>query len=74
MNQKDINRINELYHKSKKEGLTPEEAEEQKALRKAYIRDIRRSLRGSLNSIDMQNEDGTITNLGEKYGKKYQEN
>lgn len=74
MNQKDINRINELYHKSKKEGLTPEEAEEQKALRKAYIRDIRRSLRGSLNNIDMQNEDGTITNLGEKYGKKYQEN
>lgn len=74
MNQKDINRINELYHKSKQEGLTPEEAEEQKALRKAYIRDIRRSLRGSLDNIDMQNEDGTITNLGEKYGKKYREN
>ena len=27
MNQKDINRINELYHKSKEVGLTPAEAE-----------------------------------------------
>ena len=28
---KDIQRINELYHKSKTEGLTPEEKEEQAA-------------------------------------------
>ena len=37
MNQKDIDRINELYHKSKNEGLTPEEAAEQKKLRQDYI-------------------------------------
>ncbi len=74
MNTKDIERINELYHKSKSVGLTPAEAEEQKKLRKEYIKSIRMSLRGSLDRIDMQNEDGTITNLGEKYGKKLDQN
>lgn len=71
MNQKDIDRINELYHKSKNEGLTEEEAKEQKKLRQDYILSIRRNLRGSLNNISVQNEDGSITNLGEKHGKKY---
>ena len=34
---KDIERINELYHKSKDTGLTPEEKEEQARLRGRYI-------------------------------------
>ena len=42
MNQKDIERINELYHKSKSVGLTPAEAAEQKKLRRDYILAIRR--------------------------------
>ena len=33
MDEKKIKRINELYHKSKGEGLTQEELAEQKALR-----------------------------------------
>ncbi len=70
MDNYDIDRINTLYHKAKAVGLTPEEAEEQKRLRKAYIRNIRENLLGTLNNIDMENEDGTVTNLGEKYGKK----
>ena len=74
MNQKDIDRINELYHKSKGEGLTETEAKEQKKLRTEYIQAIRRNLRGSLNNISIENEDGSITNLGEKYGKKYSGN
>lgn len=74
MDQKGIDRINYLYHKAKNEGLTPEEAEEQKALRREYIRDIRRSLRGSLDNIDIKERDGSITNLGEKFGAKYKEN
>ena len=37
MTDEKIARINELYHKSKAEGLTPEETEEQKALRREYI-------------------------------------
>ena len=65
-----IARINELYHKSKGVGLTEEEKTEQQELRKAYIASVRNALRGHLNNIDIQNEDGTIENLGEKYGKK----
>ena len=69
MDQK-IARINELYHKSKAEGLNEEEKEEQQALRKAYVLSIRNALRGQLNNIDIENEDGSIENLGEKYAKK----
>ena len=70
MNNVDIDRINTLYHKMKAVGLTPEEEEEQKRLRKAYIMAIRRNLRGSLDNISIQEKDGSITNLGEKYGKR----
>ncbi|MBR3762849.1 MAG: DUF896 domain-containing protein [Lachnospiraceae bacterium] len=66
-----IARINVLYHKSKEEGLTDEEKAEQQALRKAYVASVRNALRGQLNNIDIENEDGTIENLGEKYGKKH---
>ena len=65
-----IKRINELYHKSKAEGLTEAVKEEQAMLRKAYVADVKRNLVAQLNNIDMVNEDGTIENLGEKYGKK----
>ncbi len=66
----NINRINELYHKSKAEGLTDAEKEEQQMLRSRYIASVRSSLRSQLNNIDMQMEDGTIVNLGEKYNGK----
>ena len=65
-----IKRINELYHKAKAKGLTPEEAKEQQELRSEYLANIRANLRGQLNNISIQNEDGTVENLGEKYGKK----
>ena len=68
MDQKTIDRINELYHKSKGEGLTPAEKEEQARLRKEYIQVIRRNMRGTLNNISIQNPDGTITELS-KYDK-----
>jgi len=68
MDETRINRINELYHKSQGEGLTPEEKEEQVRLRMEYIQAIRASLRGTLNNVSIENEDGSITNLGEKYG------
>jgi uncharacterized protein YnzC (UPF0291/DUF896 family) len=69
MNQEKIDRINALFHKSKSVGLTEEEKAEQAALRKDYIETIRSSLRGNLNSISIQEEDGSVTDLGEKYGK-----
>ena len=70
MEKSRIDRINELYHKSQAEGLTEEEKMEQKRLREEYIADVRANFRNQLNNIDIQNEDGTITNLGEKYGNK----
>ena len=63
-----IKRINELYHKSKAEGLTPEEKEENERLRAEYIQNIRSNLRAQLNNIEVVNEDGTVENLGDKYG------
>ena len=71
MNEEKIARINELYHKSKAEGLTPEEAAEQQKLRREYIESFKRNLRGTLNNISIKEEDGSITDLGEKNGSKY---
>ncbi len=70
----NISRINELYHKSKAEGLTPAEKEEQALLRRQYIAAVRGSLRSQLNAVDIQMEDGTIVNLGEKYGNRKPKN
>ena len=59
-------RINELYHKSQGEGLTPAEKEEQAALRQAYVANVRANLRGQLDNISIVEKDGSITNLGRK--------
>ena len=68
MDQTRIDRINELARKAKAEGLTDAEKAEQAELRAEYIKDFRASLRGTLNNISIQEKDGSITNLGEKYG------
>jgi len=65
--QEKIDRINELYRKSKAEGLTEEEKKEQELLRKEYIANVRMNLRAQMNNIDLVSEDGTVENLGEKY-------
>lgn len=70
MPELNISRINELYHKSKAEGLTEEEKKEQQFLRQQYLASVRGSLRSQLNRIDLQMEDGTVVNLGEKYGSQ----
>lgn len=69
MKQEQIDRINELYRKSKAEGLTEAEKKEQEMLRKQFVADVRNNLTVQLNNIDMVNKDGTVENLGEKYGK-----
>lgn len=71
MDNSKLARINELARKSKAEGLTSAERQEQALLRSEYIEAVRRNLRGQLNNIDILNKDGTIENLGEKYGEKY---
>ena len=70
MNDLKIKRINELYHKAKEIGLTDEEKKEQATLRKEYVDAFRRNLRAQLDNIDIKEEDGSITNLGDKFGKK----
>ena len=70
MNEKDLARINELARKSKSVGLTPQEKTEQARLRREYIASVRMNLRSQLDQIDIQEKDGTIVNLGEKYGDK----
>lgn len=65
-----IARINELYHKSQKEGLTNEEKEEQARLRKEYVASVRANLRGQLDNITIERPDGSKENLGEKFGGK----
>lgn len=55
-----IKRINELYHKSQKEGLTEEEKEEQKTLRQKYVESVRNNLRGQLENMSIERPDGTI--------------
>ncbi|MDD3206268.1 MAG: DUF896 domain-containing protein [Lachnospiraceae bacterium] len=70
MMDEKITRINELYRKSKGEGLTEAEKEEQAKLRSEYIASIRNNLRSQLDNINIQNEDGSIENLGTKYGNK----
>ena len=70
MDNTKIDRINELAHKQKSVGLTEEEKIEQAALRKEYIESIRESLRANLNNISIEEADGSITDLSEKFGKK----
>ena len=68
--EEKIARINELYHKSQTEaGLTPEEKDEQQKLRADYVASVRAALRGQLDNIDIEEKDGSVTNLGEKFGK-----
>lgn len=56
MEKYKIDRINELAHKSKKEGLNEAEKEEQRLLRQEFIAEIRADLRASLESIEFIEE------------------
>ena len=67
MLEEKIARINELYRKSKAEGLTEEEKKEQDLLRKEYVANVRRNLKAQLDNIDLVDADGSIENLGEKF-------
>lgn len=70
MDDQKIARINELYKKAKTQGLTESEAKEQAVLRREFIDAFRQNLKNQLDNIDIEEADGTIVNLGEKYGDK----
>ncbi|MBR4081275.1 MAG: DUF896 domain-containing protein [Clostridia bacterium] len=66
MEKEQIDRINELARKKKTVGLTEAELEEQTALRKQYIAEWRANMESVLQSVIIQNEDGTQTPLQKK--------
>lgn len=69
MEQKKLDRINELARKAKADGLTDEEKLEQKALREEYIKEFRASMRGILNNTTIVSPDGSREKLSDRAKK-----
>ena len=63
MTDEKIARINALAKKSKTEGLTEKEKQEQQALRAEYIADFRKNLKSQLDSTVVIHPDGTSYRL-----------
>ena len=70
MDSTKIDRINTLHHKAQSLVLTEEEIKELTGLRSQYIATIKMNLRNQLDNIDVKEADGTVVNLGERYGRK----
>lgn len=66
MDQKKIDRINELARKNKAEGLTLEEVAERDALRREYIDSVLGSLKSSLDNTYIMDEKGNKEKLRKK--------
>lgn len=67
MEQKKLDRINELARKSRTEqGLTEAEKAEQAILRREYIDSFKKSLRAQLDNTDIVHPDGTVRPLNKK--------
>ena len=66
MTEEKIAKINELYKKSKNEGLTEEEKELQQQLRKEFIMSVKASLGSQLENISILEKDGSITKVSKK--------
>ncbi|MDE6666047.1 MAG: DUF896 domain-containing protein [Ruminococcus sp.] len=64
MNQKKIDRINELARKSKAEGLTEEEKAEQTALRNEYRQSVVGNLSSQLENTYIVTPDGKKRKVG----------
>ena len=56
MEKSKIERINFLAKKSREEGLTPKEKEEQAQLRQEYIESFRVSLKAQLDNIEFKED------------------
>jgi len=52
MDKKDLKKINALARKSRREGLTAKEKEEQARLRALYLEEFRRGFKAQLESIE----------------------
>ncbi|MDQ0253615.1 uncharacterized protein YnzC (UPF0291/DUF896 family) [Evansella vedderi] len=58
LSNEKLQRINELAAKSKKEGLSLKEQKEQKDLREAYLKNVRKSLKNQLKSVKVVDKEG----------------
>ncbi|ADU30654.1 DUF896 domain-containing protein [Evansella cellulosilytica] len=58
LSKEKLQRINELAAKSKKEGLSLKEQTEQKKLRDAYLKNVRKSFKNQLKSVKVVDEEG----------------
>lgn len=63
-----IRRINELSRKSKTEGLTPAEKDEQTKLRNEYRALVIGNLSSQLEGLKIEHPDGTITDVKKQQG------
>lgn len=70
MDQKKIDRINELAHKAKAEGLTEEEIKERDILRREYIDSVVGNLRQELDHTYVVDQHGNKRKLQGKGGVK----
>ncbi len=61
MEKAKIDRINELAHKSKSEGLTETEKEEQRILRQEFLAEIRADFKATLESIEIVEDSAQIS-------------
>ena len=59
-------RINELARKAKAQGLTPEEAQEQKRTRQDYLASVRKNLISQLENMSILEPDGTKKKVQKK--------
>ena len=66
MDQKQIDRINELAHKAKTVGLKPEEDAERAQLRRLYLAAVKRNLTAQLDNTWVVDEQGNKHKLQKK--------
>lgn len=63
MENSNLKRINELVAKAKTVGLTPEETEERRILREAYLKEFRAGVKGILDNTTVKYPDGSTVGL-----------
>ena len=71
MTEELIKRINQLAKKSKEEGLSDAEKEEQQKLRRQYIEAFRQGVKNTLNNVYIVDENGNEKKLKRKSGGNF---
>ena len=70
MENKLLQRINELAKKKKTVGLTADELAEQKKLYKIYLGEIRTQFDKTLDNVSVKNKDGTVVPFKDAFNTK----